>query len=181
MRKNEFIKETFKNMFLYQNINQLPTGIDKITISSTLEKDTSLKHITKVSALLEILTGQRSFLLRARSSNIFLKRKKGVPVGSKVTLRKNRALLFHFILLYEIFPQFKEISISFTLKKIERFRDNFILSIENPLFFKELKDFYFFFKDVQSLKIVSSFKKSRSLHETYLYTRCYKVPLKSKS
>ena len=181
MKKNRSIKETFKNMFLYQNTNQLPSGINKITISSTLEKDTSLKNITKVSALLEILTGQKSYLLRAKSSNISLKRKKGIPVGSKVTLRKGNAFAFYSMLLYEIFPQFKELNISFNLKKIEKFRDSFILNIDNPLFFKELKNFYFFFKDVRALKITSNFSGSRNLYETYLYTRYFKVPLKLKS
>ena len=181
MKKSKNIKETFKNLFLFRNINQLPSGIRKITISSILNKDISLKNITKISALLEILTSQKSYFLRAKNSNISLKRKKGFPIGAKVTLRKDYALAFYFVLLCEIFPQFKESNITFNLKKNAKFRDSFSLNINDPLLFQELKNFYFLFKDICALKITCNFSGLKNLNETYFNSWYFKVPLKIKS
>jgi ribosomal protein L5 len=181
MKKIKTIKETFKNMFIYYNINQLPSGIEKITLFSLLNRDISLRNLTKVSALLEILTHQRSHFLRAKSSSTILKQKKGIPVGAKVTLRKSQASNFSSLLLYDILPQFKELKSLVNQRKFTSFSNSFVLHINNPLLFKDLKTFYFFFKGVCSLTISTNFKRSRNFKESYFYTRFFKVPSKQKS
>ena len=56
--------------FNYNNIYQIPFFISKITFFYTIKKDISLKSLIRISSLLELITGQRSFFLRAKKSSI---------------------------------------------------------------------------------------------------------------
>jgi len=55
---------------------------------------------------------------------------------------------------------------------------NSVLSfkIADPFVFSELKKFYFLFKDIGSMKILLSFKKSNSKEETFFKSRLLQVP-----
>jgi len=84
----------FNTLFHYKNVNEIPDTTDKITLSIILSKNMSLKNIVKASALLELVTGFRPFFIRSKKSSILLKRRKGAPIGVKVTLRKKTREFF---------------------------------------------------------------------------------------
>lgn len=81
--------------FAYSNIHHISCDIEKISFLYVKKNNFSLKTLIKVSTLLELITGQRSFFLRSKKSLASLKLRKGVPIGAKVTLRK--FLLFSFL------------------------------------------------------------------------------------
>jgi len=74
--------------FTYSNIHNVPSNINKLTFFYTKKENLSVKSLIKISTLLELVTGRRSFFIRSKKSLAALKIRKGVPVGAKVTLRK---------------------------------------------------------------------------------------------
>jgi large subunit ribosomal protein L5 len=85
--------------FNYSNIHQVNCKIDKLTFLYTKKDNITLKSLIKVSTLLELITGQRSFFIRSKKSIASLKIRRGVPVGAKVTLRKSFMYSFFFKLI----------------------------------------------------------------------------------
>ena len=51
-----------------------------------------------------------------------------------------------------------------------------MLEIKDPFVFAELRDYYFYFKDIGSLKIVCSFPKKNRKEETFLKSRFLQIP-----
>jgi large subunit ribosomal protein L5 len=166
----------FNTLFHYKNVNEIPDATDKITIYITLSKNMSLKNIVKVFALLELVTGFRPSFIRSKKSSILLKRRKGAPIGAKITLRKKYANTFLFKLLWEVLPRTKDLNLNYNLKK--DLKQNSVLSfkITDPFVFSELKSFYFLFKDIGPINIVLSFKKFNSKEETFLKSRLLQMP-----
>jgi large subunit ribosomal protein L5 len=93
--KNYQEKSKLFRCFNYKNIHKAPFPVSKITLFYTVKKDISLKSLIRISAFLELITGQRAFFLRSKKSSIFLKIRKGAPLGVKVNLRNKK--LFHFL------------------------------------------------------------------------------------
>jgi len=172
---NESLRK-FNLSFRYKNVNEVPNFVDKVTLSITLSKNMSLKNIVKASALLELISGSRSFFIRSKKSSVLLKRRKGAPTGVKLTLRRKHANLLFSKLAWEILPKIKDLNLNYNLKK--DLKQNSVLSfkIKDPFIFSELKDFYFLFKDVGSLQIVLSFKKMNLKEETFLKSRLLQLP-----
>ena len=166
----------FNTLFHYKNVNEIPDTMDKITLSIILSKNMSLKNIVKASALLELVTGLRPFFIRSKKSSILLKRRKGAPIGVKVTLRKKHANSFFLKLVWEVLPKTKDLNLNYNFKKDSNQNSVLSFKIIDPFVFSELKNFYFLFKDIGSMKILLSFKKSNSKEETFFKSRLLQVP-----
>jgi len=163
--------------FLYQNVHQIPFTIEKLSLFYTLKKDISLKSLIRVAALVELITGQRCFLLRAKNSSVFMKIRKGSPLGVKITLRKN--VLFNFLLffIWQVFPNIKNYKSKFKLNKIKQIEVNScILNIFDPLVFPILKGFYFYFRSCLNLRILFSFGSKLNQKETFFNWRFLQLP-----
>ncbi len=93
-KNNKLIK-----CFVYSNIHEVNCNLDKLTFSYAKKDNISLKTLIKISTLLELITGQRSFFIRSKKSLASLKIRRGVPVGAKVTLRKSFMFSFLFKLI----------------------------------------------------------------------------------
>jgi large subunit ribosomal protein L5 len=85
--------------FIYSNIHEISCNIEKLTFSYTKNNNISLNSLIKVSTFLELITGQRSFLIRSKKSLAALKIRRGVPVGARVTIRKSFLFSFLFKLI----------------------------------------------------------------------------------
>jgi large subunit ribosomal protein L5 len=162
--------------FHYKNINQVPNAVKKVTVFITLSKNKSLKTLIKAFTLLELITGSKPCIIRAKKSSILLKRRKGVPVGVKITLRNQQANLFLFKLNWEVLPRLKDLNFNYKLKKDLAKNSVLSFSIRDPFIFAELRDYYFYFKDVGSLKVVCSFPKNSRKEETFLKSRLLQIP-----
>jgi len=171
----EFLRK-YNLFFQYKNINQIPNTVEKVTVFITLSKNKSLKTVIKAFTLLELITGSRPCFIRARQSSILLKRRKGVPIGVKITLRNQQANLFFLKLNWEVLPKLKDLKFNYKLKK--DLAQNSVLSfnIKDPFVFAELRNYYFYFKDVGSLKVVCTFSKNNRKEETFLKSRFLQIP-----
>jgi large subunit ribosomal protein L5 len=87
--KNEVVKKLQKQ-FNYQSFMQMPK-IQKIVINQTAGNDVSnSKSVEEVLANLELITGQKPFVTKARKSLASFKLREGMSMGGKVTLRRDR-------------------------------------------------------------------------------------------
>ena len=75
--------------FGYKNIMEIPR-LDKIVINMGVgdSKDNS-KALEKAVEELELITGQKPVITRARKSVANFKLREGMPIGTKVTLRSD--------------------------------------------------------------------------------------------
>ncbi len=135
------------NAFTYQDITQLPR-LEKITLNFGYPKP-KLKNLLSGLLALEFIASKKAKITKSKHLNIFLKIKKGNPVGCKVILKKHTMYFFYFKLITSIFlkikrPQYRghliwDKSISFQLK--------------TPLLFSELENQFQFFKDTPKLDV----------------------------
>ena len=178
INKTKELLRKFNLFSHYKNVNELPNNLETVTLFITMSKNMSLKNIVKAFALLELITGSRPFFVRSKKSSVLLKRRKGAPIGVKLTLRGDVARLFLLKLVWEILPKIKDLNLNYNLKRDSNQSSVLLFKIKDPFVFSELKNFYFLFKDAGSLKVVCSFKKNNSKGETYFKSRLLQLPFK---
>jgi ribosomal protein L5 len=176
LRQNAELLRKFNFFFQYKNINQIPNSVEKITLFITLSKNKSLKTIIKAFTLLELITGSRPCFIRAKKSSILLKRRKGVPIGVKITLRNQQAIFFLLKLNWEVLPKLKDLNFNYKLKKYHNLNSVLSFNIYDPFIFSELRNYYFYFKEIKSLKVVCTFSKKNKKEETFLHSRFLQIP-----
>lgn len=163
--------------FYYKNVHETSLTIDQLTLFYVIKKDISLKALIRVASLLELITGHRAFFIRSRKSSIFLKVRKGAPLGVKVTLRKESIFLFLLNLVWQIFPNIKKLRFKTKFSKAKHEKINSLMYIVfDPLVFHELKNFYFLFKSCINLRVLISFSKKLNKKELFLSTRFFQLP-----
>jgi hypothetical protein len=171
------INHKINRCFKYKNVHETSLTIDQLSLFYVIKKDISLKALIRVASLLEIITGHRAFFIRSRKSSVFLKVRKGAPLGVKVTLRKESVFLFLIKLVWQIFPNIKKIRFKTKLAKVKQEKINSLMYvIFDPLVFQELKNFYFLFKSCVNLRILLSFSKNLNKKELFLNTRFLQLP-----
>lgn len=156
------VKYELLNKFSYKNIYDIPK-LEKINLS--LNVNSSDLHMLVSSLIaLELLTNQKGFLIRSKTFNLVSKIRKGDPVGSKVTLRKEQALKF-ILKLIRIKPEVKKCN-----------GGHFSFLIKNLMVFKEIESNYHFFRKLNSLNIVVN-TTCVSREELVFLIRCYNVKI----
>ena len=102
---HKIIKYDLVNTFVYQNLMQMPK-LEKIILNFGYPKS-KLKNLIPGLLALEFLSSKKGEITKSRHLNIFLKIKKGNPVGCKIVLKKRLMNLFYFKLLTSILPRVK--------------------------------------------------------------------------
>ena len=138
------LKETYKNeiapalmkKFEYKSVMQIPK-LDKIVINVGCgEARENSKVVDAIINDLQIITGQRPVVCRAKKSVANFKLREGMPIGVKVTLRGDR--------MYEFLERFFNLA----LPRVRDFRGinpngfdgrgNYSLGIKEQLIFPEI-------------------------------------------
>ena len=131
------MKDAMMKKFGYKNIMQVPK-LDKIVINMGVgEAKENKKALDTAIADLEIISGQKPVVTRARKSVANFKLREGMPIGCKVTLRGER--------MYE----FADRLINLALPRVRDFRGvsqnsfdgrgNYALGIKEQLIFPEIE------------------------------------------
>lgn len=131
------IKDAMMKKFGYKNIMQVPK-LEKIVINMGVgEAKENKKALDTAVADLEIISGQKPVVTRARKSVANFKLREGMPIGCKVTLRGER--------MYE----FADRLINLALPRVRDFRGvsqnsfdgrgNYALGIKEQLIFPEIE------------------------------------------
>lgn len=168
------VKYDLINKFKYKKIHQIPK-FKKIVLHFNFN-NINLKQLASGILALELLTTQKSFLIKSKTSNISLKIRKGYPIGCQVILRKTLMYQFYSKLLIQFFLNIKQIKLSTKKKIVKKFNNSFSFEIEKILFFSELGNHYHVFNKLSNLKIVIATNSSSS-YELFFLLKSFKFPI----
>lgn len=105
---NEVVRDKLKDAFAYQNPMQIPK-LEKIVLNMGVGETTAdTKVIRSAEAAMEKIAGQKPQITVARKSIATFKVREGMPLGVKVTLRKNRMYEFVDRFIYTALPRVKD-------------------------------------------------------------------------
>ena len=123
--------------FGYKNVNQIPK-VDKIVINMGLGncKDNP-KALEAAVKELEAIAGQKAMVTKAKKSIANFKRREGMSVGAKVTLRGERMYEFMDKLMNIALPRVRDFH-GVSTKAFDG-RGNYALGIREQLLFPEIE------------------------------------------
>lgn len=145
---NYYIQQIMKydsiNVLSLYDIKQIPK-FQTIVLNFGYQKSNFKRFISGLLAL-KFITSKNSKIAVSKHLNIFLKIKKGTPVGCKIVLKKKVMHQFYLKLATSVLSKLKNTKFHPNYKSAS-------ITIKNPLIFMELEDRYEIFKDIPKLDI----------------------------
>ncbi|MBS92001.1 MAG: 50S ribosomal protein L5 [Rickettsiales bacterium] len=133
--KNQ-LREKIKQKFNLKNINEVPK-LSKIVLNMGVgEAIADSKKINSASEDLMNITGQKPVVTNAKQSIAGFKLRKGLSIGCKVTLRKNRMYEFLDRLIYIALPRVRDFK-GLSLKSFDD-KGNYSIGIKEQIIFPEI-------------------------------------------
>jgi large subunit ribosomal protein L5 len=106
----ETIIKAMVEKFGYKNVNEIPR-LDKIVLNMGVGEATQdKKRVDQAASEMELIAGQKPVITKAKKSIAQFKLREGMPIGVKVTLRRER--------MYEFLDRF----ITIALPRVRDFR-----------------------------------------------------------
>ena len=134
---NSEVVEAMMKKFSYKNKLEVPK-IEKIVVNMGLgEAKDNAKIIENATKEMAIITGQKPIVTRAKKSVAAFKIRQGMPIGCKVTLRRDKMYSFADRLISVALPRVRD----FRGISGESFdgRGNYTVGIREQLIFPEIK------------------------------------------
>jgi large subunit ribosomal protein L5 len=137
--KEKYIKEIipdFMKRFGFKNVMQVPK-LDKVVVNIGVgDAIQNIKLLDAAMQDLTLITGQKPGIRRAKKAISNFKLKAGVPIGCRVTLRKNRMYEFVDRLVNVAIPRIRD----FRGTPSDSFdgRGNYTLGIKEQIIFPEI-------------------------------------------
>jgi large subunit ribosomal protein L5 len=123
--------------FGYKNIMEVPK-LDKIVLNMGVgEAKDNAKVLESAMADMQLITGQKPIITRAKKSIANFKIRQNMPIGCKVTLRKNRMFEFADKLMNVALPRVRDFR-GVSDKSFDG-RGNYSLGIKEQLIFPEVE------------------------------------------
>ncbi len=133
---NKEIKKALQSKFKYKSSMQIPT-IKKIVLNMTAGREvTNSKAIEEVANELELISGQKPMETKAKKSLASWKLREGMPMGSKVTLRRDRMWDFLQKLIDVVIPRTRDFR-GLSTKSFDG-RGNYSMGIKEQIVFTEI-------------------------------------------
>jgi len=167
------LKYDLTNKFCYKNTKELPK-IKKIILNFGCNT-TELKSLSSSLLALKLITNQKGNLTITKHSNIFLKIRKGNPIGCKITLRKTRMFNFLTKIIIQIFPQLKNFYGFNVTRKLKK--NMFSYELHETFNFTELENNYYLFNNLPNLGITIVIS-SKAKEELIFILKSFQFPLK---
>jgi large subunit ribosomal protein L5 len=121
----------------YKNVMEVPK-LEKIVINMGVgEAKENTKVLESATADLELISGQKPILTRAKKSIANFKIRENMPIGCKVTLRKEKMFEFADKLMNVALPRVRDFR-GVSSKSFDG-RGNFALGIKEQLIFPEVE------------------------------------------
>ncbi|EJF90855.1 50S ribosomal protein L5 [Bartonella vinsonii subsp. arupensis OK-94-513] len=132
----EVVRKILQEKFNYKNVMQIPR-VDKIVINMGIGEATADSKKPSIAAEdLGLITGQKAVVTRARNSIATFKVREGMPLGAKVTLRKDRMFEFLDRLVTIALPRVRDFR-GLNPKSFDG-RGNFAMGIKEHIVFPEI-------------------------------------------
>jgi large subunit ribosomal protein L5 len=147
---NNVLRDELAKEFGYQNPMQVPR-LDKVVLNMGVGEGISdAKKVQAAAADLGLIAGQKPVITRARKSIATFKLREGMPIGAKVTLRKNRMYEFVDRLVNIALPRVRDFR-GLNPKSFDG-RGNFSLGLKEHIIFPEIE--YDKVEDVLGMDII---------------------------
>lgn len=166
----KIVKYDLVNTFIYQNLTQIPK-LKRIILNFGYQRS-NLKYLISGLLALEFISSRKGRITKSKHLNVFLKIKKGDPVGCKIVLKKSTMYFFYLKLITSIFPKIKQPQTpkpQWDLKLAK----SISFQIKTPLLFAELENQFQYFKDTPRLDI-TLFTNSQSQKELFFLLKSIK-------
>jgi len=132
----EQIRKSMQEQFNYENELQIPR-LDKVVINMGVGEATAdSKKPTIAAEDLAMIAGQKAVVTRARNSIAGFKVRENMPIGAKVTLRKDRMFDFVDRLVTIALPRVRDFR-GLNAKSFDG-RGNFAMGIKEHIVFPEI-------------------------------------------
>lgn len=132
----EQIVDTLKKQFSYSTVMQVPKLV-KITINEGVGDATQDKKIVEEAAEeLALITGQKAIITYSRKDISNFKLRKGMPVGTKVTLRDIKMYEFLEKLIRVVLPRIRDFN---GIAENMDGRGNYTLGLKEQIIFPEIE------------------------------------------
>ncbi|APX65297.1 50S ribosomal protein L5 [Sphingomonas sp. gentR] len=133
---DDSIVKAMTDKFGYKNVNEIPR-IEKIVLNMGVGEATQdKKRVDQAASEMELIAGQKPVITKAKKSIAQFKLREGMPIGVKVTLRRER--------MYEFLDRF----ITIALPRVRDFRGlnpksfdgrgNYACGIKEQIIFPEI-------------------------------------------
>lgn len=130
------IAKAMQEKFGYKNVMEIPR-IEKIVLNMGVgEAVNDKKHVTNAAAEMELIAGQKPVIAKAKKSIAQFKLREGMPVGVKVTLRRERMYEFLDRLVTIAMPRVRDFR-GLNPKSFDG-RGNYAMGIKEQLVFPEI-------------------------------------------
>lgn len=126
-----------KKLHPTKNVMELPKIVKIVVNTCQGEATQNIKALEAAAAELEIITGQKAIITRAKKSIATFKLRAGMPIGASVTLRKERMFEFYDKLVSVALPRVRD----FRGVSSNSFdgRGNYSLGIREQIIFPEIE------------------------------------------
>jgi large subunit ribosomal protein L5 len=133
---DEVLKAELVKEFGYKNPMQVPR-LEKVVLNMGVGEGVGdSKKVTAAAADLALIAGQKPVITKARKSIATFKLREGMPIGAKVTLRKNRMYEFVDRLVNIALPRVRDFR-GLNPKSFDG-RGNYTLGLKEHIIFPEI-------------------------------------------
>lgn len=133
---DETIVKAMTEKFGYANPMQIPR-IEKITLNMGVGEATQdKKKVTSAAEEMELIAGQKPVITKAKKSIAQFKLREGMPIGAKVTLRRERMYEFLDRLITVAMPRIRDFR-GLNPKSFDG-RGNYAFGIKEQIIFPEI-------------------------------------------
>lgn len=131
------LKAELKERYGYKNDMEIPR-LEKIVINMSItDAVTDRKAVEKAMEELALITGQKPVMTRAKKSNASFKLREGMPLGCKVTLRRNQMYEFLDRLVTIALPRVRDFR-GVSHKSFDG-RGNYAMGVKEQIIFPEIQ------------------------------------------
>ncbi|WP_443969679.1 50S ribosomal protein L5 [Sphingobium sp. CR28] len=133
---DETIAKAMTEKFGYKNVMEVPK-IEKITLNMGVGEATQdKKKVTSAAEEMELIAGQKPVITKAKKSIAQFKLREGMPIGAKVTLRRERMYEFLDRLVTIAMPRIRDFR-GLNPKSFDG-RGNYAFGIKEQIIFPEI-------------------------------------------
>jgi len=130
------IAKAMTEKFGYKNVMEVPR-ISKIVLNMGVgEAVNDKKHVTNAAAEMELIAGQKPVISKAKKSIAQFKLREGMPIGVKVTLRRERMYEFLDRLITIAMPRIRDFR-GVNPKSFDG-RGNYAMGVKEQIVFPEI-------------------------------------------
>ncbi|MET0251331.1 MAG: 50S ribosomal protein L5 [Novosphingobium sp.] len=135
-RYDEVIAKAMTERFGYKNVMEVPR-IEKITLNMGVgEASQDKKKVQTAAAEMELIAGQKPVITKAKKSIAQFKLREGMPIGCKVTLRRERMYEFLDRLVTIAMPRIRDFR-GLNPKSFDG-RGNYAMGLKEQIIFPEI-------------------------------------------